>query len=102
MSLKRMASTVLAAALTVGLAGAASAQGWGGGMRGGGPGGASPRMSNPMGLLQRTEVQTHLRLTLKQKNELNGLNEQSRSLMRERMQGMFRGQNEQGGQNNNS
>ncbi len=112
MDWKQAASTVLAAVtLTLGAAGAASAQGGGGGggPRGGmwggfgggmGPGGASsPRTSNPMGLLQRPEVQTHLQLTVKQKNELSGLTEQSRTAMRGRMREMFRGQNQPGQEN---
>lgn len=114
MQWKQATPTVLAAVtLTLlGAAGAASAQGgggfggprggmWGGGGGGGmGPGGASsPRTSNPMGLLQRPEVQTHLQITLKQKNELNGVTEQSRAAMRDRMREMFRGQNQPGQEN---
>lgn len=96
MSLKRMTSTVLAASLIVGLAGAASAQRQGGGgggggfggMRGGfgGPGGAaSPRRSDPMGLLNRQEVKTHLQITIKQQAALDELTGQTRNMMGQRM-----------------
>lgn len=92
MSFKRTASAVITVALTVGLAGAAAAQrpgGWGGGSGGMRPGGASPRMSNPMGLLQRPEVQTHLQLTLKQKAALGEMEGQIFGSMRQRMGGMM-------------
>jgi len=97
-------SAALALAVFGSAAGEAHAQGFGGGGPGfgrgfGGPGGgrnASPLQSNPMGLLQRPEVQTHLRLTVQQKNQIAELQGQSRDMMRQRMGQVFQ-QGQQGG-----
>ena len=98
-------TATLAAGALLGGATTASAQGFGGPGRGGmmfggGPGGmASPLQSNPMGLLQRTEVQTHLRLTVQQKQQIADLQGQTRTMMGERMRSLFQGQQQPGGGN---
>lgn len=63
---------------------------------GGGPMGQSPLQSNPLGLLQRAEVQTELGLSVRQKQELTDLQTSSRDLIRERMGQVFQSQNQQG------
>ena len=71
----RRAAGVIAAVALLGIATAASAQpgGFGGGRQGRGFGqfGGAEARSNPLGLLMRPDVQTHLRLTLKQKQQID-------------------------------
>jgi hypothetical protein len=61
----------------------------------GGPGaigGTNPLQPNPMGLLQRPEVQNELGLDLKQKNAIAALEEDQRTGMRDRMRQAMQGQ----------
>lgn len=67
----------------------ALAQGGPGMMMFGGPG-SSPMMSNTLGLLMRPDVQTELRLDVRQRTAIAELMEQSRNRMFERMQQRFR------------
>lgn len=62
-------------------------------MMGGGPGGVNPLQANPMGLLQRPEVQNELHLDLKQKNAIADLQEQTRDGLRQRMRQAMQGLN---------
>lgn len=90
-----------AAATTLGTAMPAAAQGGpGGGFGrggmgfGGGPmmGNNNPLQSNPMGLLQRVEVQKELGLSVRQKEQITELQTGSRDMMRQRMGQVFQGQ----------
>lgn len=105
---RKAASAFAVFALAAGAAGFATAtpvqaQGPGGGggrmMFGrGGPGGMeSPLQSNPLGLLQRAEVQSELRLSLRQKQEMTDLQNSSRQQMGDRMRQLFQGQENQNG-----
>jgi hypothetical protein len=95
-----LALTFTAAATTLGTATPAGAQGPGGGFGrgggmgfGGGPmGGNNPLQSNPMGLLQRVEVQKELGLSVRQKEQITELQTGSRDLARQRMGQVFQGQ----------
>jgi hypothetical protein len=90
MLIKRAASAVLIMAIAATFSAAANAQGF---MMGRGPGGLGSTASNPMGLLQRIEVQTHLHLDLRQKNALAELQNGMQADMRSRMQQVFQGNN---------
>ena len=85
-------------AATLGTTTPALAQGPGGfgggrGFGGGGPmGNNNPLQSNPMGLLQRVEVQKELGLSVRQKEQITELQTGSRTLMRQRMGQIFQGQ----------
>jgi len=67
----------------------------GGPMMAGGPGGIDPMRANPMGLLQRSEVQNTLNLDLRQKNAIAELQEQSQAEVRQRIQQALQGNNPQ-------
>ncbi len=88
-----------AAATTLGTATPAAAQGPGGFGRGGGMGfgggpmgNNNPLQSNPMGLLQRVEVQKELGLSVRQKEQITELQTGSRDMVRQRMGQVFQGQ----------
>jgi hypothetical protein len=60
-------------------------------MSGGGPGGINPLQANPMGLLQRPEVQNELHLDLNQKNAIAALQTETRNGLRQKMQQAMQG-----------
>jgi len=87
-------AATLGATVPAGAQGPGGGFGRGGGMGfGGGPMGANnPLQSNPMGLLQRVEVQKEPGLSVRQKEQITELQTGSRDLMRQRMGQVFQGQ----------
>lgn len=86
MDIRRTTGLTIAAVALLGSATVASAQrGFGGGPQMGG----QEARSNPLGLLMRSDVQTHLHLSLKQKNAITQLLEGSAQKQREQMQQTF-------------
>src|SRR5579871_3144098 len=92
MMFKRTGSAAVVLAFAGVLAGAASAQEFGGGPGGafGGPAGASPIIASPMGLLMRSEVQNEIHLDLKQKNAIGDILDQSQADAQQKLGAEFR------------
>jgi hypothetical protein len=94
MEIRRAAVLSVTAVALLAFATAASAQrGFGGGPQFGG----DDARPNPLGLLMRSDVQSHLRLDLRQKNAITQVIEGAQQKQREQMQQIFRNRPQQQG-----